>query len=460
VASILLHWGDPGFAFAESFELDFTRTLYLLPYGVAVALAQLLPLAIAMRVLVFASVVAYPLGVLAVLRATGRPAWLALLALPFTYDRAFFWGFVNFELALGLALLAIAWLERDDGGPGRGLGLALLGVAITLTHVYGVALVAGWVLLGLVAGEARRFRARVPALLPLAAGGVAWLALSARAEGRGELLFAPLRTRLLGYEHAVFGDYAGPGDEILWAVSLAALAFFCLGNIPWSPRRWRAATGPVRVAFLLAALDFALYWVLPTHTETALFVHFRHGLLAVALLPLVASGAPLAARPRTARAVLATVALATAAIHGSHLVRFDREARGFDAVLAHIPERPRLCMLSWDRNGGVVRTSPYHHFHAYALAARGGVIDFSFPELFWNIPVRLRPDSGVPRVPAAWQWEPDHFDAERVGAFCDWVLVRRSRDGSGGPERLDRFPYRLVYAEPPWELYTRRAQAP
>ena len=78
VLSMLLHMDDPAFGFDAFYLVAFERTLYLVPYGIGLGLATVLPLELAMRGVVFLAVVAYPLGALAVLRAQGKPAALAL----------------------------------------------------------------------------------------------------------------------------------------------------------------------------------------------------------------------------------------------------------------------------------------------------------------------------------------------------------------------------------------------
>jgi hypothetical protein len=114
IAAILEHLGDAGWGFDEWYERALGRTLYFLPYGLTIVFGQVVPAEFATRILVFLSVIAYPLGVWALLRATHRPGMFALLALPLMYNRAFFWGFSKFNLGLGLALFAIALLERDE----------------------------------------------------------------------------------------------------------------------------------------------------------------------------------------------------------------------------------------------------------------------------------------------------------------------------------------------------------
>ena len=95
----------PGSPSGRVYEVDFGRTLYWLPYALTWVLAKALPLELAFRLVVAFSVAAVPLGVLAAVRATGRPAALALLALPLTFNRAFFFGFHNFLLAVGLGIV-------------------------------------------------------------------------------------------------------------------------------------------------------------------------------------------------------------------------------------------------------------------------------------------------------------------------------------------------------------------
>ena len=120
VASILWNIDDPRFGFAAFYEVAWDRSLYVLPYLVAMALAPFASLEAGMRVVVVLSLASLPIGVFALLRALGKPEWLALLALPLVYNRAFFWGFVNFQLALGFALLALAILVRPPRGCGFG----------------------------------------------------------------------------------------------------------------------------------------------------------------------------------------------------------------------------------------------------------------------------------------------------------------------------------------------------
>jgi len=452
VISILKNLGDPAFGFDAYYEAAPERTLYYFTYGIALALAKILPLEFVMRIIVFLSAIAYPLGVLAVLRATGRPGALALLALPLMYSRSYFWGFANFDLALGMALFAVALLERGARNARGEVALAALCVAIVLTHVYGVAIVLGYVCLRLLVGDRRALLKRLPALSPLAVGALGWIYVGRDVEGRGGSYFPSLAERLLGFEDSVIGGYPDSSDEILLAAMLAAIAFFAAGALPWSRARWHALGRCERTFALYSVLNLALYLALPMHLASGQHIHFRHALLAVAFMPLLAQAPVGPGARRIAPAVLAGLTALTFAIHWSHLFRFDREARSFDDVIARLPDAPKVYYLDWDRSGRVTETYAYHHFHAYIQARRGGVISFSFPEMFWNIPVRLREAAGVPSPAEESEWINRLFDYDEIGDFYDYVLVRK-RARQRGVESLAKFPYERIYSNPPWELY-------
>ena len=60
VLSMLLHMDDPAFGFDAFYRVALERTLFLIPYGIGLGLATVLPLELAMRGVVFLALVAYP----------------------------------------------------------------------------------------------------------------------------------------------------------------------------------------------------------------------------------------------------------------------------------------------------------------------------------------------------------------------------------------------------------------
>ena len=69
--------------------------------------------------------------------------------------------------------------------------------------------------------------------------------------------------------------------------------------------------------------------------------------------------------------LIPTLAVMAILFAWTQLVRFDREAGSFDAVLAEVAERPNLTVVTQDGRGSILRMPVYWHFGAYAQARRG-----------------------------------------------------------------------------------------
>jgi len=250
----------------------------------------------------------------------------------------------------------------------------------------------------------------------------------------------------------VLGGYRDLSEAAILVAVLATLALLWYRAIPTRRGAPSTRSPHERILWLYIAVNAVLYLVLPQHTLTAKFVHFRHAVLAVAMLPLVVPRNALDAHPLLSRSALTALAAATIANAWIHLAAFDREASSFEGVIAALPERSRVVPLTWERNGRVVETIPYVHFAAYAQARKGGLLATTFPGFFWNLPLRLRDDAGIPPTPISLEMHPQLFDHQSFGHFYDYVLVR------GGPHapppRDDAgVPYALVYEAPPWQVY-------
>ena len=452
--SILLHLDDPRFGFAAFYEPAWDGSLYALPYLLAMALAPLVSLEVGMRVVVVLSLVLLPIGLWSLLRALGKPEWLVLLAIPIVYNRLFFWGFVNNQLALGLALLALAILVRPPRGWASELALAALCTLIVLTHPYGILMLAGYMFLWLLFGERRALGRHALGLSPLLLGVLAWGLWAGASQGAPTFAFSPLLERLDDFEESVLGGYRDASEAHLLLGFLAAWAVLAAPVFPVTRARWRALSHHERVLWAYAGVNLLLFAVVPSWTSLVGEVHARHAVIAIAVLPALAAPGGSRRRARRATAALAILAVITIANAWVHLIRFDREARGFDEVVERIPYGARLLALTWDANGSVMRTKPYWHFGAYAQARRGGLLSYSFPRVYRNLPVRMRADAPVPESPANLFTKPYLFDYEAFGFAYDHVLVRTGE--TKGRDRFPVFPYQLVFEAPPWQLWRAR----
>ena len=121
-------------------------------------IAPLIGLEPAVKLIVTCIPILTVLGIFGVAREIhGRVPPSALFAVPFAYSYPFNYGFVNFALSAGLALLAFAlWLRlsRPDRLVRRALIFAPLSCALWVVHVF------GWGLLGLLSFSAEVVRLR------------------------------------------------------------------------------------------------------------------------------------------------------------------------------------------------------------------------------------------------------------------------------------------------------------
>jgi hypothetical protein len=110
LAAILRWYSDPLRRFRETYELALWT-----PHGLfkllTAGLAWVVPINVAGKLVVSASLLGVGLAALALCRRAGRPGWYALLPLALTYNTVFYWGFVDNLLAIPLALGGVAMAD-------------------------------------------------------------------------------------------------------------------------------------------------------------------------------------------------------------------------------------------------------------------------------------------------------------------------------------------------------------
>ena len=301
IAAVLASPTETGLGYDEHYVVDYSTTLYLLPYVWTAGLSKWVGVELAMRSVVFLSMALFPIGIGLILRAQRKPVLWTILALPFVYNRAFFWGFFNFNLSISLALVCIGLMISNRPKRGQSWLLGLLGLAVSTTHIYGMAFLVGYGVLGVLLGGRtdflRRFIPLIPALLTL----LVWAILAQDGMTFGRYIFyeiTPFSLRLQHFPQEVLGGYTDDSEWWLligWVFTLGVLV-----SESWNRARWTGSAFSLmeRLFALYAVLNLVLYLCLPQHTPSAKFVHFRHAYLALALLPLAlpfrpkASGQP------------------------------------------------------------------------------------------------------------------------------------------------------------------------
>jgi hypothetical protein len=453
---VLHSYHDPQFGFARYFELDLFRTQYLAYYLVADGLAYLVDLELGNRLLIIACAASTPYALRYLLRALERDQWPALFALPLTYNAHLILGFVNFLMAIPLALFGLGLAVRQRSAPTRmrGVALACIAVICFFSHVVPFALLAlGCVLIAADPKPLTTLKYLAP-LLP--AGLVSLLWLFASPAGRATMRAAhggaggpqPI------YQTASFSLHDMPnwltdtfhGDDdalVLRGCALVLCLTLVLGCAAAvrgvmlarsqrtrvavedgaRPSGFRAARSPLYLRLLpLAPLSLLLYFVTPTAYDWIWPIAQRFPLLAVLFLIPV-----LPAPPRLAAVVLAGALLGLTFAQERLVARAfaqfaGQEVGDFDRALAAIPAQKRVLGLIYARGSSQVKFAPFIHYVAYYQVRKGGAVMFTFAD-FPQSPFRFRDANRPPRVPPRWEWLP-HLVRPSALAWYEYVLVR------------------------------------
>lgn len=465
---VLHDFSDAAFDFARYFELQLFRTQYLVYYLAAHLLAYVFDLELANRILIAGCLAGIPYALRSLLRSLGRDERFALFALPLSYNAHLILGFVNFLMAIGLALwgLSLAVREHSALKPSRAVGLAVIALACFYAHVVPFAVFALGV--GLIA-LGRDLRSSLRRLLPLVPATIAaliWMVASpagkatVHAAGGGdagprptfvpaELAYADIPNWLTDILH---GDT--DRDLLRWFAVVFVLTL-CTGVLPRAHRRDPSARAePSALLARLALLPLCaavLYFIAPTGYDWIWPIAQRFPLLALLF------AIPILPKPGAVVGSAVSIALVVLTLASVHEVSrafhaFDSEEVGdFDAALDSIPAAKRVVGLIFARGSRQVKFSPFIQYVAYYQARKGGAVMFTFAD-FPQSPFRFRDDDRPPRVQARWEWLPNRVRRNDLDWY-EYLLVR------GGPspcsrERQSRCD--IVYRGRLWDVWQLR----
>jgi hypothetical protein len=481
LAAILRWYGDPARRFRETYELALWA-----PHGLfkllTAGLAWVMPINVAGKLVVSASLLGVGWAALALCRRTGRPGWYALLALALTYGTIFYWGFVDnliaYPLALGGVAMADGLLDRPRFGARPWLALAAVTVLFYTVHLQFLLLFAGMV--GWLAvcrwprwrSDPRSLALRLSALLPGLAACGAVMAYGVLRSPIGVIseyerrmrsappLRLPSSAKLARLPELLFGPYP---DRTGWVLAgllvLAAVLAVLFRDRSADRSSWQDRLFRTRFATLAAWL-FLLYMVLP---------EFRGGyLIAERVAPLAAMLAVVALPPllperrRLVAAVVMAVFVFQLGQTLSAFLRFRTESAGLAELLAGTEPGRNLAGLVFARESASWPGMPvYLHFPAYYQVEKGGRTLFSFAELF-QTSARFRPGQSWDELLREWNdWNPRFFDYGRHGGRFHYFLVRGgplevAEAFHGDPERLGL----VGRTAGEWWLFEREAPSP
>jgi hypothetical protein len=418
------------------------------------------PLELAGRTIVAASLVTLAGAVVALLRILGRPPIHAALFTPVLFSFSVGWGFVNYVLATAVAAWTLVLVARVSIRPSLGpvLAVGALGLACAFAHVLAMlilcmmaaalALEVGWQAGPTTRSQWQRaLRAVVRAacaVLPLAIGCAYCIAVNARQyawdpnmyrdptmEGSGP----PVWEKVVFFGAFATDLYTYATDQvILWASN------FLLGwsaYAAWKERRAgaREAERPPPVVAPLAVALLAYFAtpevVLGTHLVFPRLAQWAilGGLLAAPRFPVRLQ--------RRAYKWSTRIGIAAGVNTLLHCAFFGWETADASALIDELPSGRSATAVIWEPRELAFRNGQLTHLAAYYAARKHGEWAFAFAR-YLSVPVRFKEHSQPAWPEAGWEFSPEDYDPRcKYARAFPLVIVKApsdvSPDGSSEP---------------------------
>lgn len=442
---------------AATYELNFFTYNGLFHFVVA-WLSNVLPIEVAGRIVVAASLVAMAGACIALLRILRRPPEYAALFTPVLFSFSLGWGFANYVLATAIVAWTLVFIAQAALRPSfvSIAAIAILGLVCAFAHVLAMlvlCLMASVLALELalrnsVGGSARRARDALVrtaiVLLPLAIGCAYCVVVYRRQYTWDPSMYRDPTIEgsapPLWQKVAMFGAFAldlfddATDQVILWVVVgvMVAAAF-------WHWREVRSGAGsaerPPPIVAPFAAMTIA-YFATPMVCIGTHLIFPRLGQWLIFGAVLATPRFPARMVERARRYVLG-LGVVTGANVLVHCTMFGLETRDASTLIDELPPGRAVTAVIWEPWTHAFRNGTLTHLAAYYAARKHGHWAFAFAR-YLSVPVRFKPNS-QPAWPAH-GWE---FDAEAYDPRCKYarafplVIVKAPeavpRDVSGEP---------------------------
>jgi hypothetical protein len=417
-------FGHPDFAF-NNLLYRHTRIPNLLCYVLLLLLKPLVGVVAACKLVTSAALFLFLLACGKLLQEFQSDPRLALLVIPAFYGHAFEWGFIGFlaTAPLGIALVIFSLRYYRRPSLRRGVLLALWFMVVFLCHAMTAASMAALAAFCALANLSswRQLAVRwLPLVTTAGMAGLWWL----HSIKNNPLTHEANEWRLSWYRFPdLFTNITG------WPVAATAAPALLALLVPVALlsglRRQARYLLPLLFCMLLALLGpHKLFGVASLYERCALFVL---PCCALALKPLNAGGRK---RARLAVTWMVLFALAWTAQTAWRMQVFDRETRGFSALLPQMEPGQRVLSLNFERRSEVFDAEVFLHIPAWYSALKNGMVDPSFA--CGNVDLVLYRPEAVPKVHiASFEFHPESFDWQRHNAAIYRYFVVHSKQDNG-----------------------------
>jgi hypothetical protein len=461
----LLH-GNP--QYGSIFRINWF-TPYLLGYLLVYSLVPWLGIVAACKTVVSLALAALPLATALVMRETGTDRRWALLAIPAMYGFSYQWGFLNFVVAapLGLAFTGLVLGHARRPTRGGAIAIGVLINALFFCHAMVCAFFGGVAGCILLISSERKVSSVIRSVLPLASvlpimvlwgtltlenplasRPVLWdlnwmttmdgyygrLAAWTTRGGWGWGRMAGFFPRLLGVRPGVLATFFGLA---LFLLPIAAGARFNRRLAVWVP-----------FALCIAVLLFVPGILFGTD-----FTFQRFTVFSLPLYLVLLEQRPGREWPRWTWPACGLLAAAWITVVSANALAYERDAAGFDEVLARMGPGERALSFAYERDSAGTIAPPFLHFPSWYSALKHGIVDPNIAGTHVQL-VLYRPQQAPRARLWGFEWNPRTFNWQSyAGGQYRYFVARAPSDLSSNMFRKASCDVRLVHHVNHWWLY-------
>jgi hypothetical protein len=425
---VIHDYSSPEFGFESIYEINLSRTNYLLYALLGSLFANVLGVYRANVLMMSLCLGGLPLAMRAFLRAVNKDERLALFTVPLAVNVMFIYGLLPYLLGLPLMFFAMAAMITHFRAPSlaRGLAVALWSTALFFSHIFPFGIFAVGALAYFPYRQFAKWRGALLAMGPAVSLICWWVigsAVGKSATSSLEVAFdsLPFEQSLREFPLWSTNIFRDSSDEFCFRlVKLLALLASVLAFA--SPRMGKSDTRRFLVVLLVCVICFfflgeraADFWLLSQRFP----------------VPILLSIIPFLSMPRGSLGRLLTAALACVGIESianvsHHFIEFERtEVGGLDQAISQIPNNKRVIGLIYDKDSKIVHNAPFLHAVSLVQVEHGGLVHFSFAH-FPHWPFRYKEGKVPPpgKIKKDWEWSPEDVTLREVYPFYDFVLTR------------------------------------
>lgn len=460
-------------------------TPYLFGYAGTILLSGFMPLTVAIKLTLSIALFAIPVASALLIRSLHGNKWWVLTSFPTAYSFSFYWGFLNFLIAIPLVIGFLAFLNVYAQRPlNRRWVTAAAAFSLVLFFAHGLAWLFAMALAVVVLlshGHFKKFPARFGPFLLIIPVIAMWFWTASSVSGQNQPtseignITQRLFDRVFGELHLFvidFKDRTANGSHLnrvkecfSFAIGMPAATDFILLVLlflGWPfllggklARDWRRH---LPFAAVLLMFYFVPYWLFGTA-----YVYMRIGSLMIPASYFCFTFDPPAAAPAgalswfkkiTPIAIIFAVVAGTLSITRATFEKVRDNERDFQSILAAMEPNRRALQLFFEQDSPFKYTSPYMHYGAWYQVEKHGEVFTTFahsPDAA-NVPVHFR-GALWPLPPG---WNPEQFSwTQHEGQRYDYFLVR-SKSPRENLFRDANSAIVLIKQQGLWWLYGRR----